>query len=320
MAKEKFDVIVIGDINLDFILDVPHHPSLIDLAGSSNAVRGSNIYYGSGGAAANTAYALASLKNKVGFIGTIGDDIFKDILISHLCSVSIDLSHLIKLKGYSTGLVFRFEDNEKKSIIYASPGPNIFPLTDSDHEYLKQTKCIYISGNLLTQSKDIGKSINDAITMVKDMGIFVVLDPGRFWLNKKYSTFIDQLIPLVDLLMPNLYELQLLSGENEVDKGVNVLFSRGAKQIVIKMGENGSHFISKEKEIIVPSYHSKVDSPFGAGDVFNAGFIHGWLKGWEVEKSLHFASISSALKIQEKGTQKGIVCEEEVLRVLEQSD
>ena len=315
-SDKKIDVIVIGDINLDFILDVPYHPSVKNLSGSSNAVRGSNIYTGTGGAAANTANALASLKNKTGFIGSVGDDRFGKQLLNDMSVKGIDVSHITYLKGHNTGLVFRFEDRKNESLIYSSPGPPEITERSLEYGYLSNAKIVYISGSILTQSEVIAGRIISGISSIKRPGKIIILDPGRFWLNKRKSYLIEKLLPLVDILLPNKYEAQLLAGNNDPVNSPDKIFDYGIQAAVIKMGINGAVYISREEKIFTPALTAKAKSSFGAGDVFNAGFMHGILKKWDIKKSLGFASVLSGLKVRSRGTQEGIEPEHIVLEHL----
>lgn len=318
-SDKTLDIIVIGDLNMDFILDVPYHPLVKNLSGSSNAVRGSNLYFGTGGAAANTAHALASLKNKVGFVGIVGDDLFGKQLVADMSNKGIDISHTALVEGNNTGLVFRFKDeNNNKSLIYSSPGPQKFLDQSLETKYLSKTKIVYISGNILTQSEAMGEKIISGIAKIKNSEKIIILDPGRFWLTEKYSYLVKKLLPYVDILLPNKYEAQLITGNSDPIVSADKLFDYGIRSVVIKMGNNGAVYISPEEKISVPAFTVQVDSTFGAGDVFNAGLIHGVLRNWEIKKSLSFASVLSGLKVQSRGTQEGVAPEHEVLKHIDE--
>ena len=316
-SKKILDVIIIGDLNMDFILNVPYHPSVQNLSGSSNAIRGSNIYFGTGGAAANTASALSALGNRTGFIGVVGNDFFGKYLVAEMERKNIDMRHTRYSNEHNTGLVFRFEDIQKQSVIYASPGPQDFFENSFIPENFHSVNCVYLSGNILTQSKTMGEKILSCIKNIKDSNRTVILDPGRFWLNNKYAYIIEQLLEHVDILLPNKYEAELLTNSSDPINSTNRLFDMGISQIIIKMGKDGAIYISPTKKIIMPAYNAQVDSTFGAGDAFNAGFIHGLLKKWEIKKTIGFASVLAGLKVQTRGAQEGVASENDVLNHLE---
>jgi sugar/nucleoside kinase (ribokinase family) len=71
--------------------------------------------------------------------------------------------------------------------------------------------------------------------------------------------------------------------------------------VAIKLGKDGALGMSKSRRVQVKSIPVNVVDTVGAGDSFDAGFIYGYLNGWELEKSLRLACVCGALSTQAAG-------------------
>jgi 2-dehydro-3-deoxygluconokinase len=314
--RSSLDAVVIGDANVDVILQVPEHPSASGIAGSSAAVRGHQLYVGSGGAAANTAMALAKLERRVGFVGVVGNDLFGNLIRQKQSDAGIDLSHLGVVNGATTGVVFRFEASDGRAVIYSSPGPPALDALLLNSDYISAARVLYISGNILTQTRAIGAAVRDLARTARRNGLAVVLDPGRFWLDLSLASYIEDLVVTAQVLLPNLYEAQLLTGEQESESIIQKFINKGAQWVVVKRGDAGCVAASSAESFYFDAYPVTVVSPFGAGDAFNAGVIHGLLKEWPLRETVKFATALAGLKVRQRGTQEGLPSEAEVLAFL----
>lgn len=321
MAKKRsFDVISIGDVNLDLLMHVPNHPTLNYKDDKGAGVRGDWYYLGPGGVAANVATALTHLGNRVGLIGAIGDDKAGQILRESLHSRGIHLRYLKTFSGYQTTLASCFESNEGQAVHYACPGPMSNISECLNHKYLNSTKMLFVNGSIVTIDNKIGHSILDAIRLVHREGVTVALDPGKFWLNMDRVSLLQKAIHETDILLPNAYEAKLLGGYDLPSAAAKSLLERGPSVVSIKQGEAGCLVCTREEEIEVRGCETEVKSSFGAGDSFNAGFLHGLLQEWELDKTAHFANALAGLKIRYPGTQLGMPSESEVEMFLNASE
>ena len=91
-----------------------------------------------------------------------------------------------------------------------------------------------------------------------------------------------------------------LKAEEESQKTANRLKVR-VEATVIKLGKDGALGISKGQRVQLKSIPVNVVDTVGAGDSFDAGFIYGYLNGWEFEKSLRLACVCGALSTQAAG-------------------
>ena len=86
--------------------------------------------------------------------------------------------------------------------------------------------------------------------------------------------------------------------------------------LALKLGKDGALGISKSQRVRVESIPAKVVDTVGAGDSFDAGFIYGYLNGWELKKSLQLACVCGALSTQRAGGTEGQPTLQEALAFL----
>ena len=315
MMKEKkqpLDVIAIGDANIDLIMRVPHHPNTDPKSDRGTAVRGWWYTLGPGGAAANVAAGMARMGNRVGFIGVIGDDELGKTLRKNLSNCGIDISYLRTVPGYQTTLTSCFENREGQAVHYSCPGPTSISEACLDLDYLNGSRMLFLCGHIMTQNEKTGQLLLEVMRTAREEGITIALDPGKFWLNMDLAPYVHEAVHAADILLPNAYEAELLSGCPQPREGGKALLDKGIKVVAIKLGETGCFVCTHDEAMEVPSFKTEVSSHLGAGDSFNSGFLHGYLRDWPLLKSARFANASASLKVRYPGTQVGLPTEIEV--------
>jgi ribokinase len=85
------------------------------------------------------------------------------------------------------------------------------------------------------------------------------------------------------VLMPNTVELEQLTGEEDYRKGADYMINVGVKVVAVKLGSKGCYVTDGEERLSVAPFKVKVVDTTGAGDAFDAGFLHGLIN----EKSLY---------------------------------
>ena len=315
MMTEKtrhLDVISIGDANIDLIMKVPHHPHIDPKGDRGAAVRGQWYYLGPGGAAANVAAGMARLGNRVGFVGVIGDDEMGRTLRLSLSNMGIDLCHLRSVSGYQTTLTSCFESSEGQAVYYSCLGATRILGACLEPEYLDRSRMLFLCGHIMTQNEETGGLLLKAMQEARKQGVIIAFDPGKFWLNMDLAPYVYKAVHEADILLPNAYEAELLSGCSQPRDGVRALLDQGVKVVAVKLGEAGCIVCTHDEEIEMPGFKTEAKSRLGAGDSFNSGFLHGYLRRWPLLKMARFANASASLKIRYPGTQVGLPTEIEV--------
>jgi len=273
------DVTSVGDVNID-ILTEP-----IDEIGENEQKIVEEIKIKVGGGAANFAIWLNNLGMKVRLIGLIGNDYFGNFIKQQLKQTGLD----IKLKTISerTGITFgiQFKDGSKKLITYR--GTN--KLLSLEHIKVSDIEgdVVYFSGyNLLESLKE---GLSTLLEELKNNDKVISLDPDlkagvRFDKNEFFKV-----AKFVDVMFLNEKEASLIAKNLDWFKG---------RTIVIKRGKNGAYAIENGEKAEVNGIQAEIKNPTGAGDVFNAAFIHHYYYGYDLKECLEFANEQAVKYLQ----------------------
>jgi sugar/nucleoside kinase (ribokinase family) len=306
------DIISVGDANIDLLMSVPHHPDLDPSGDRGSAVRGSEYHLGPGGVAANVAAVMAQLGNRVGLVSVVGDDDLGQTLRRSLAARGIDLHYLRTIPDHPMSLVCCFESNDGRQVHYSCPGARRIPADCLTEEYLASTRLLFLSGNVLTQDEMTGHLLVEALRKARQRGVTIALDPSKFWVNPALTSTVRQAITEADILLPNVNEAELLTGCASPLEAARALLAEGARVVAIKLGKAGCVACSPDEEIEMSSFNTKVRAYLGAGDAFNGGFLHGYLRRWPLKQMARFANATASLKLCHPGTQAGLPTEAEV--------
>ncbi|RME31169.1 MAG: carbohydrate kinase, partial [Thermoflexia bacterium] len=108
------------------------------------------------------------------------------------------------------------------------------------------------------------------------------------------------LLPLVDVFLPNAAEACALAGTSEVEMAARKLASL-ASVVAVKLGAEGALGVRGEQIVRVPSLSVPIVDTVGAGDNFDAGFLYGLLHGWPLERALRLGTVCGALSARAAG-------------------
>jgi sugar/nucleoside kinase (ribokinase family) len=287
-----FDVSVIGELNLDLILSglpeklvLEHEHLAQDLSitlGSSSAI---------------FAHNLSSLGNKVGFSSCIGSDPFGEICLKRLGEGGVDLSRVRRMQNKTTGLSVILPQRKQRYIL-TYPG-TMFEMSEKDLElnYVFSAKHLHLSSYFL--QKGLRASLIDVFRRAKDAGLTTSLDTNDDP-EDRWSTEIQLLLKYTDILLPNEREACKLARTEKVEQAAEVL-SQKVPVLVIKRGSQGAMArAGKESFVSFPPVVDVADH-VGAGDSFDAGFIHKFIRGAKIDECLKFANVVGSLSVTRPG-------------------
>lgn len=287
-----FDVSVIGELNLDLILaGLPAQLTLEreHLASDLNLTLGSS--------SAIFAHNLASIGNKVGFSSSIGSDPLGEICLKRLGENGVDLSRVRRMTGKKTGLTVILPQGKERYIL-TYPG-TMFEMTgkDLDLDYVFDAKHLHVSSYFL--QKGLQAALPEIFRKAKQAGLSTSLDTNDDP-EDRWDSQIDSLLKYTDLLLPNAREACKLARVEDVDQGVDVL-SQKVAVVVVKRGSGGA--LAKRGPQKFEAWPPAVDSidHVGAGDSFDAGFIHEFIRGGTIEDCLRLGNIVGALSVTRSG-------------------
>ena len=279
-SRCTFDVLTVADICVDMILTGNVRPQFHQV---EQIVDDCSLELG--GSATIFATQLAKLKARVGVIGWVGKDVLGQFVLQQLAAAGVDTQRVREHLAFKTGVgVALSEKNDRAILTYPGTIDATRP-EDLQERWLGGCKHWHIASYFLLQNM---RAIwPDWLAKCRGRGITTSLDtnwdPEARWLG------VQELLPLVDIFLPNEEEALAISGErNPFDAGKRLASS--GPLVVIKRGENGALAMLKNKtwefrpdQTELPSF---IVDATGAGDNFDAGFIRAWLLGRDMETCL----------------------------------
>jgi len=284
-ASRRFDFTLAGDVDLDIMLyglpeDLPLEREL--LAGGMALCLG--------GSSAITAHNLSALGNSVGLITTAAEDSFSDQCQMELRHAGVDLSSCVPVEHVQTGVTVHLQHQELRHMLtYAGATFNL-AYNNLDLDYLADANHFHMASYYL--QRELTRDIPRLFATLKQAGLTISLDPNDDP-DSTWARGILEALCFVDVLMPNERETCLIAAEPDLDQAISVL-RQLVPLLVIKRGARGASAFSATQSWHVPAYPANVVDGIGAGDSFNAGFLHGWTRGWPIEKALGHGSLTGA--------------------------
>lgn len=293
MAKGKpFDVLVVGELNIDLILNkIEAYPSIGKeiIAGEMNFTMGSS--------AAIFACNLSALGSKVAFMGKVGEDNFSEIILIDLKKKGVDISQILKTRT-NTGMSVILNYEEDRAIVTYPGAMEELKVSDVSDETLLIANHLHVSSLFL--QKALKPDIVELFKRAKRIGLTTSLDP-QWDPAELWDIDLPELLPYVDIFLPNESELLNLTGRESIDKALEEIKTYG-NLILIKKGKNGSILSYDGNKVnCKPFFNNAVVDAIGAGDSFNAGFVFKYLQGAPPETCQMFGNLIGAISTTKSG-------------------
>jgi ribokinase len=275
-------VLVVGDINIDVIINGNAYPS----EGDEVIVKQSN--HRLGGSGCNTAVAFSKLGANVQILGHIGKDPFGTLARTFLEESGVDTRWAVESSLNTTGWMMILVTEGGQRTMFGCRGCNELPFPSPVvAPLLEGIDLLHVSGYTFIEDEQwefIHKLMEEAHTK----GIKVSLDPGGESV-KRVKDRVLAALPSVDYLLLSEFELNKLVPRPWLPNSCKELLAYGVGSVILKMGENGSALFCQNDEASRPACRVpelKVLNTTGAGDCFNAGFLLGQLQGISPTASL----------------------------------
>ena len=305
--EKKFDVIVVGELNIDLILNQIEGQPVV-----GKEILANQMELTLGSSSAICASNLSSLGMKVAFIGKLGNDVFGRFIIEQLESKGVDTSMIIIDENLETGASIALSYDEDRAMITHQGAMLHLGLDDIDQAKLQSASHLHFSSYFLQPG--FKGSLNVLFQKAKESGLTTSLDV-QWDPFEKWDLNLEQTLPFVDVFLPNEVELLHLTDQEDLDKAIEQI--RGlAKHVVVKCGNKGSLLCYGDKKVHKASFlNENVVDTIGAGDSFNAGFISQFVKGKSPEDAQVFGNLTGAISTTQSGGTGAFVDYESVMNI-----
>lgn len=302
-------ILVIGSLNLDMVVNVDHTPT------TGETILSNNMEMIPGGKGANQACAAGYLGADITMLGSVGNDMYADILLGSLQKAGADTSKIIKRSDATTGIALITVNSDGDNCIVVISGANAtLSCNDIDNniDLLKEADIIIFQLEIPIETVCYGAK------KAKTLGKTVILDPAPV-----PKEFPEELYRYVDIIKPNETELRMLTGidqiESRLPEASRQLRNQGVKNILVTLGEKGVYLDSEEDGICrIPAIPVDAIDTTAAGDSFTAALAVMLSEGKCLREAAIFANYVSAIVVTRKGAQSSIPTLDEVQQYIRQ--
>ncbi len=252
----------------------------------------------SGGSVANSIVGISQLGDKAGFIGKISDDEFGSKYEEGLKKENVKYFYSKKKEGLPTGtcLILVTPDSERTMCTFLGTAGKINE-NDVSSDAIKQSEIIFLEGYLWDEGepkKAFDKAINNANKVAMSLS-------DLFCVDRHKPHFLNLVKNKLDITFANEQEITSLIEAKKFEEVIN--FSKQLKKlIIVTRGEKGSVAIYGDKVVESDIQKNlKIVDLTGAGDLFAAGFLHGYVNKLSTKECLEKGTEMSSRVIQQIG-------------------
>ena len=252
----------------------------------------------SGGSVANSIVGLSQLGDKVGFIGKVSDDEFGSNYEEGLKKENVEYFYSKKKEELPTGtcLILVTPDSERTMCTFLGTAGKINE-NDVSSEAIKKSEMIFLEGYLWDEGepkKAFDKAINNANKVAMSLS-------DLFCVDRHKPHFLNLVKNKLDITFANEQEITSLIEAKNFDEVIS--FSKQLnKLVIVTRGEKGA--VAVNGEVVIESdvqKNLKIIDLTGAGDLFAAGFLHGYINKLSTKECLEKGTEMSSKVIQQIG-------------------
>jgi ribokinase len=262
----------------------------------------------SGGPCATALAAMARLGISTEYFGVMGADVFGLYMMDEFRRYGVAADSVRLVDGglsFNSVVVINKKNSSRTCVWNAGTIP---PMREDDVplEKLKHAKYLHLDGHHIQAAVyGAGKA--------REYKIKVSLDAGTPYAG------IDKLLPLVDILIPSEEFVLRYTGENQTEKGAEILYRQYKPDIlIITQGAKGGFIYDGKAHIRYEPFPVKVVDTNGAGDAFHGAFIAGLVKGMKLVEAVNFAAAAAAIKCTRFGAREGVPTYEETIQAMKE--
>jgi sugar/nucleoside kinase (ribokinase family) len=289
-AFEHPDIAIVGELNPDLILyglpkELPEEREI--LASGCTLTLGSS--------SAILAHNLSLLGSKVTFSSRIGCDAMGEMCCQRLREAGVEVERVVRsASGCSTGITLILPLATTRRILTYPGAMFEMGIEDLDLDYLAIARHFHLSSLFL--HRKLSPDIAELFKEMKRRGLTTSLDTNDDP-EGKWGGVLDDVLPLVDVLLCTEDELSKIAKVDAAAEHVAAI----VPLLVVKRGARGASAYTEGRRIDVTSLRVDVVESVGAGDTFDAGFLHQWVRKADLETCLAYGNLAGGLSVTRSG-------------------
>ena len=246
----------------------------------------------------NQAIGASKLGANVSLIGAVGNDVESDMIYEVLKKYAVDTSEVRRCTEAATGRAFIFVQHDGDSLISILAGANNY-LRPEDIE--KNNRYFENSRFCLVQTEIPPETVMATCRMAKKHGVSTILKPST-------CNHLDpELLPYINILVPNLNEINLLHPEGTLSEKADYFLERGVETVIISLGADGCYYKTGTVEERIPAIPFEAIDNTGACDAFISALAVYLQDGYPMEKAVRIANYAGGFSITREGVPDSLV-------------
>jgi sugar/nucleoside kinase (ribokinase family) len=233
----------------------------------------------------------------VTFAGKVGDDQFGRFVVQELAARQVDTAGIVMDPAIKTGLGVSLSKEDDRAMLTYLGSIAALSYADIDPALLARSRHLHIGSYFLLAGlqPEAPKLFAQAHVLGLTTSLDTNYDPTERW-----DSGLRAVLPHTDIFLPNENELRALTGETDPEMALALL----AEQLplaVAKLGPQGAIARRGADIYRADALPVAVVETTGAGDSFDAGFIYGYLAGWDIPRALRLGCVCGSLSTQAAG-------------------
>ncbi|MCQ2009474.1 sugar kinase [Sporolactobacillus sp. STSJ-5] len=296
---------------------------IADDKGPLNTVQHYTRY--SAGADVNVSVGVARLAHTVTLLTQIGNDPFGTFICDYLKKEKIDTAAVQMNNEWPTGFMLKgLSDDGQPETFYFRKGSASSRIDKDSVEKINFSgaKILHLGGILAGLSETAYQTTLALIRRARDKQLKITFDPNlrpTIWNSEKQMIQrTNEIACLCDVVMPNVKEARILTGETEKEKMADYYLEKGVKQVIINLVDDGSYTKKigvdhSYTETFAPNFITKnIVDRVGAGDAFVSGVVSAMLEGLSDYETLLRGNAIGAIQMQHLGDNDGLPTREKL--------
>ena len=289
----RFDVTIAGELNLDLILY-----GLPEQLPPERELLADRMMLTLGSSSAIVAHNLAALGSRVGFQSRIGDDPLGQIAIERLQQGGVDVSRVRRVPGsITTGLTVILHHEAWRNILTYSGTIAETCWEDLDLDYLADSRHFHFSSYYLQRA--LRPRVSELFRLLKSKGLTISLDTNDDP-DDRWEGGLHEVLRHVDVFLPNEREACKAADTDDLEAAIRKL-SGLVPLVVVKLGRKGALAQRAADRFVVPAQEVVAVDTVGAGDSFDAGFLHEYVRGSDLSTCLASGNRAGAFSTTRPG-------------------
>jgi sugar/nucleoside kinase (ribokinase family) len=303
------DIVVVGELNTDLILRGDVAPAF---GQAEKIIDDADLVLGS--SSAIFACGAARLGLRVAFIGKVGDDEFGRFVIHALSARGVDTQGVVVDPTIKTGLSVILSRGNDRAILTYLGSISALRYEEINLSLLRRARHLHLGSYFLLAA--LRPQVPSLFAKAQKFGLSTSLDtnydPAGQWAGGLAEVLVQ-----TDIFLPNETELLAISRQETLEAALSTLAEQ-VPLVAAKLGPNGATARKGQKQARAEALPVAVVDTTGAGDSFDAGFIYGYLAGWDLSRALRLGCSCGSLSTQAAGGTAAQPTLAEALAALEQ--